>query len=489
MTYGSLLEEAAAALASAHLHLRDPPPATITDHAAAAISRTHLYRAIERQVRQLVRGTTNGLLREVTHATFVTAPDIPPTPAFDHPVASALHRAADALRLGSDILLAQFETATGHPRSPQGLAMLVDTFRHNALDHLARLAIAAAHVDHPLADWLTQGTTTGSRQPIVVTAAADARTTSRTLRHAVRAVDTPLNEMLHALQPPPLVDEANRWTTIRSPTDCATALDAVRTWLVQHRRHVTAADLRTLTRSGMALSYEVDYLVTLHDDPRQRRPIDPLASAWRGAGRAADHLHTLGHATPGVGPNVMSAAEKWLRAHLRTHGTWRNPQDLLRSPQAPAWQSAAVALAARLPDLVTLVHDSALTAVRSGTLVEPDPLHRPRQDLTFRPRMVKAGPATYWGATLLRHTGQLRQESMLLVRDAKTTPLPGLYEALADGRAPSRSRKHPARSPAQSHPNPSVPRRTPAPSVGHAAGHRQPAQPDEVRSHEDGPIL
>ncbi|MFI7650630.1 hypothetical protein ACIBTZ_31830 [Micromonospora sp. NPDC049460] len=420
-------------MAAAQANLRSPAPGSLADHAAAAIARTHLYRALERQVRRLtVHEKENDLVRELHHATHTTAVEIPASPPTSHPVASELHQAAEATRIASDILSAQFDPLTGRPRSSEGFAVLASSFRADTLGCLAKLARAASEMDQRLATWLTQGIAAGSHQLIVRTAASDALTTSLTLPHVADAVasDGPLGSLLRNLRPPPLTDAEQRWTSIASPADCALALDVARTWLAQHYQNLTAVDLKVLLRAGLALTYEIDYLIGIaNSSTRKTGNVDILASVWRGAARAANHMHTLGSAAPGVGPAVVGAAETWLRSQLRSDGDWQNPATILRAAGAREWQNAAAALSGRMPDLVTLVHQGALCAMRRGDMLEPDPQQRQPAIHALGPRWIRAGPASLQGSTLLRFTGQLREETIFMAKEADAAVLPGFYEA------------------------------------------------------------
>ncbi|MFF3869655.1 hypothetical protein [Micromonospora sp. NPDC001898] len=449
MTYGEHLDRAAAALAAAQVNLRRPTLGGIADHAAAAIARTHLYRALERQVRCLSADEDDtGLTRELQHATHTTAGEIPLSPPTDHPVPAALRQAADAARVASDILNTQFDPATGHPRSPEGLAIQARLFHTDSLARLAQLARTVSEVDHGLAAWLTRGIAAGSHQLIVRTAASDAMTTSLTLRHTVDAVAShvALHSLLHDLQPPPITDTAQRWAPINSPTDCVRALDVARTWLVQHHRDLTATDFKVLLRTGLALTYEIDYLAHAANRGTRKTPTAGiLAAVWRGAARASYQLHTLGNPEPGVGPTVLSAAESWLRSQLRPNEDWRDPTTLFRSRGAKAWRSAGAALAARLPDLTTLIHQGALIAMRRGDMLEPDPLQRRPTDRAVRPKWIRAGPASPQGATLLKFTGQLHEETVVLAGETGSAVLPGVHEA---DRRPATPRNRALRKPA-----------------------------------------
>ncbi|WP_416903532.1 hypothetical protein [Micromonospora echinospora] len=433
MTYGRYLDQAAGAIAAAQVNLRRPAPGSLADHAAAAIARTHLYRALERQVRRLsARAEENDLVRELHHATHTTVVEIPASPPTNHPVASALSQAADAARIASDILNVQFEPLTGRPRSPEGFAMQASSFRADALGRLAQLARAASETDRSLAAWLTKGIAAGSHQLIVRTAASDALTTSLTLPHVADAVasDAPLGSLLRDLRPPPLTDAEQPWTSITSPADCALALDVARTWLVQHYQSLTAVDLKVMLRTGLALTYEIDYLIGIAPPgTRSTGNVDILASVWRGAARAANHMHTLGSTTPGVGPAIVAAVETWLRSQLRGGGEWQKPEVILRSTGAEAWQDSAAALSGRMPDLVTLVHQGALSAMRRGDMLEPDPRQQQPFNRTLRPKWIRAGPASLHGSTLLRFTGQLREKTIFMAKEAKAVVLPGFHEA------------------------------------------------------------
>ncbi|MFI6163891.1 hypothetical protein ACIA59_28570 [Micromonospora haikouensis] len=468
MTYGQQLDRAAAAIAAAQVSLRHPRPGGIADHAAAAIARTHLYRAIERQVKRLsARRSDAVLIRELQHATHTTTLEMPLAPTTDHPVPTALRQAAEAARVASDILYAQFDPTDGRPRTPEGFAIQTGVLHAGSLPRLAQLARAAGEVDHGLAAWLHQGVAAGSHQLIVRTAASDARTTSLMLPHTVDAIasERPLHSLLRDLQPPPLTDTARRWASITSPTDCVRALDVARTWLVQHHQHLTANDLKVLLRTGLALTYEIDYLIQAAHPGTHRTPTAGiLASLWRGAAQASMHLHTLGNPESGVGPTVLAAAERWLRDQLRPNGDWREPKTLLRSRGGRAWQSAGTALAARLPDLASLVHQGALLAVRRGDMREPDPLQRRPPDRAVRPRWIRASPASPQGAALLRFTGQLREETVALACEAGSKVLPGLHEA-------ERRKLRQAR-----------PDRMTAPGVTASTGHPSSPQPSNPRS-------
>ncbi|MEU3457923.1 hypothetical protein ABZ671_30685 [Micromonospora sp. NPDC006766] len=439
MTYGHHLDEAARALASALVTLQNPDSGGIADHAAVAIARTQFYRAIERQAAHLTaRGDDTEFGRLLSQATQTTAFDLPLPPPSNHPLAVALRQAADAARAASEILDSHFDPGSGRPRSSEGHAILAGINRVQNLTHLAQLARAASEADRILAGWLKAGYAAGSHQPIVRTAIADARTTSAVLYPAASAIRrTPVRTPIYHLQPPLLTDLAQRWTRFNFPADCVTALDVTRTWLVQHHRNLTAADLNALTRTSLALSYETDYLIGLAQDRTEAGAIGFLARGWRTAARAASHLHSLTRPEPGIGPAVLTAAEAWLRNQLRPDGGWRNRDTLRNSPDAAAWRTLGRDLAARLPDLATLVHRAALAALHRGALLELDPRHRPAPagEPVRRAHWIKAGPASPQGIVLRGATSQLRSYASWMAREAGVTALPGINESDASNEA------------------------------------------------------
>ncbi|MFY1702973.1 hypothetical protein ACN28G_14700 [Micromonospora sp. WMMA1923] len=430
MTYGEHLDHAAAALADVQTRLRHPRPAGITDHAAAAIARTQLYRGLERQVaRIMVTGQESTFAWELHKATRATASMVPLPPHSEHPAATSLRRAADHIRTAAEILGLQFDATTGRPRTTDGLAIARGINRSANLTALARLARAASEIDSPLATWLRDGHLAGSGQPIVATAATDAARTSISLHHAANSVITgPADRHpLHALAPPPLTDVAERWTSLQEPRDTITAVDAARTWLMQHHRDLTAVDITTLTRTGLALTYEADYLIRLgapRGTPLHSTPT--AAAAWRQAAQAAEHLRSLDTPQPGVGPTVLAATEQWLRQHLRPHGTWAEPAELHRQ-HTTDWRTIGIALAARLPDLAALVHTGSREAIDRGRLLEAAPRALGRPSPT--PRWTTATIGTRRGVDLLLTTSHLRAETLTMTREAGTTPTPGLTEA------------------------------------------------------------
>lgn len=433
MTYGHHLDETARALATAQVTLQNPDPGGITDYAAAAVARTHLYRAIERQVARLTaRGDETEFGGLLSRATQTTASDLPLPPPSIHPVAVALRQAADSARAASEILNSHFDPASGRPRSSDGHAILAGINRVQNLTHLAQLAHAASEADRILAGWLEAGYTAGSHQPIVRTAIADARTASAVLYPAASAIRRTLGRTpIYHLQPPPLTDLAERWTALNSPADCLTAMDVTRAWLVQHLDSLTASDLNALTRTGLALSYETDYLVGLAHERTNTGAIGSLAGAWRIAARAAGHLHSLTRPEPGIGPAVLTAAEAWLRKQLRPDGGWRDPDTLRNSPDAAAWLALGLELAARMPDFATLVHRAALAALHRGAFLELGPRQRPALagEPARRALWIKAGPASPQGIVLCSATSQLRSHAAWMAREAGVAALPGINES------------------------------------------------------------
>ncbi|MEU8376641.1 hypothetical protein AB0C22_26490 [Micromonospora sp. NPDC048894] len=430
MTYGRHLAQAATALATAQLALRQPEAGRITDHAAAAIARTHLYRALQRQVARFAGGSDQEFDRLLGRATENTTSDLPLPPPSHHPAAVALRQAADAVRAAGEIVDSQFDPSSGRPRSSDGYAILAGVDRSENLTHLARLARAAGEVDRPLARWLAAGYVDGSQQDVVRTALQDSRTARAVLYPAVRAVAARPSEQspLRHLEPPPLTDYAGRWTSIGSPTDCVTALDVTRTWLVQHQHDLTAVDLRTLTRTSLALTYETGYLLTQatgRDTPSGA--IGSLAAGWRLAARATTHLQSLTTAGPGVGPAVLAAAELWLRDRLRPDGGWRDPRELRATVDAGSWERLGRELAGRLPDFVTLVHRAARAALHRGDLLEPHRLSE-ASSITARSRWIRATTGSPRGVQVLSATSQLRRSASRIAREAGITVLPGIHE-------------------------------------------------------------
>ncbi|MFY1681709.1 hypothetical protein ACN265_09300 [Micromonospora sp. WMMD730] len=490
MTYGRHLTRAATALAAAHLALRQPEAGRITDHAAAAVARTHLYRALQRQVARLGGGSDQEWDRLLGRATEKTTSDLPLPPPSHHTVAVALRRAADALRAAGEIVDSQFDPSSGRPRSSQGYAILAGVDRSQNLMQLARLARAAGEVDRPLARWLAVGYSEGSQQSVVRTTIEDARTARAVLYPAVRAVSAgPLAQNpLHDLEPPPLTDRAGRWTTISSPIDCVIALDVTRTWLVQHPGDLTATDLKMLTRTSLALTYETGYLLT--QTAGRNVPagaIDSLAAGWRIASRAATHLQSLTTSAPGVGPAVLAAAEVWLRDQLRPDGGWRDPHQLRISADADRWRGIGAELAGRLPDLVTLVHRAARTALHRGDLLEPTS-HRlaDASAAVGRSRWIRATTGSPRGVQLLSATSQLRRSAGRIAREAGIRVLPGIHEYDPQNTT-NRARRQPSAAsvasaaPQQDLPEPSYrnPLQTWQPGNHQQAGGRR--QPDEAQ--------
>ncbi|MEU3455308.1 hypothetical protein ABZ671_17180 [Micromonospora sp. NPDC006766] len=448
MSYGLHLDQAAAALSRTWVMLRQPPAATSADYLAVVAARVQFYRAIERQIGRFGGiDYESDLLQQLKNA---TGEDAAPTPLQEpsaHPIAVALRGAADAAGAASDILNAQFHPTTGAPVSSEGFAIKAGVDRFRNIARLAQLARAASEIDGPLAQWLG-GAAARSSPPFVTAAIEKAERTHASLQIAAAAAIQQARgtSRLQALEPPPLLDDVTPWAHIRSPDDFTAAVDAARTWLVQNRTTLTAADFRTLTRAGMALTYEADYLVGLGSNAAglahvvRSTTTTSFASMWRRAARAADHLHSLGRPEPGVGPAALAKAEEWLRRHVRNEAGWQRWADLRQHVDPAAWKGMGRDLAARLPDLAALVNRGARMALHRGELYEqisPQGSQGIRRSGWARARTNQGK-----GFDLVGATGQLRGFSMMFVRESGVTPLPGIHEAdprNQDGRAELRA--------------------------------------------------
>ncbi|MBN1174899.1 MAG: hypothetical protein JXA67_22260 [Micromonosporaceae bacterium] len=431
-SYGDYLDETAAALSRVYAALRKAPPDGITDYAAAAIARTQFYRALEQQIVTIAGGAGGDLAQSVRRATARTSPHLPSTPEATGPVALALRAAADASRAAGDILATHFDPR-GRPRTSDAMAIAAGVDREPNLARLAQLARAANDIDRRLAQWLRHGYEQGSQQPIVESAIADAEHTAANRRRPPKATAQADRATLHRLGPAPLVNAADRWATITTPAEAVAAVDVARAWLVRHRDHLTAADLKLLTRVGLALSYEVEYLagITTGANTIGANTIgaEAITNRWLRAARAADGLRSLHRPDAGDGPTALAAAETWIRDQLRPNRRWLPAEELHASPELAAWRQTARDLAARMPDLATLVHHGAQHAVQQGELFELHMRLQQRGRLVAEPQwrvaQANVGPA----AELLTATRELRGHSVRLAEAAGTSPLPGLHEA------------------------------------------------------------
>jgi hypothetical protein len=436
VTYGEQLDATAAALARALAALRRASNGDSLDHVAAAIARAQLYRALERQIVLVDGGSGRRLAQVVRRATARTGVDLPAAPRPMVPAAVALTEAAEAATIASEILASHIgHGAEGAPRTSDGAAVLAGVDRSDNLAQLAQLAKTAGEVDRALARWLDPDyATRPDRQKLITAAAADAKSTGAALppvAAAQAAHGDPDRAPLRSLAPSPATDDPHRWATPTSPAECVAAVDAARAWLLRHPEQLTARHLGEISRTGLALTHDLGQLLTATGNPGANEATAALAHRWRNAATAADALRSPIRHEPTTATEALAGAERWLRDQLRHGGQWLPGAAITQTPEAAeAWRSAARELAARMPDLATLVHRGAEHALQNGNLIAPTGrLHKPPGSLVQVAQWTVAQSATPQASTLVNTTRALREPAVRLAEAAGGQPRAGLHEA------------------------------------------------------------
>jgi hypothetical protein len=430
MTYGDQLDFAAAALARAYAALRDPPP-DAAGRASAAMSRTSLYRGLERQavavgrihpnqlpplgqlpqarpravdsdpVAQLAIGLRHAVAMSAI-AGRTTRIDLPTT----GPVAVALSEAAEALRVAGDILASNtgphtHPTAAHQPLTSEGMAILAGVGAANNLAAVAQLVAAAAIMDRRLSRWLHPDDAPGDLEPLLDAAAQDAARTGKsaliTTAHVVVSAGQPSMAPTLGMTVAPPVDDPHRWSALSSTGDCVEAIDAARSWLIRHGDRLTIGQLAATTAAALAIIHHIAH-VYAGTTPGFAFTGEDAATAlpWRTALAATTDLRSpapavADHTTLKTAATSVAA---WLREQLRPEGHWLGP--IYWAPTAAAksaWRHDAQQLAARLPDLADLLHDAINTARDRGSVLAPTgQLNQRPGNLIHRPQWGPVPP-------------------------------------------------------------------------------------------------
>jgi hypothetical protein len=343
------------------------------------------------------------------------------------PVTVALREAAQALREAGDILASNtgphtHPAAAHQPLTSEGMAIVAGVGIAHNLAALAQLAAAAAAIDKQLTRWLHTDSAPGDLEPLLEAAKHDAaRTSSGALASIARLIVSaglPANAPALGMTVAPPVDDPRRWYRPASSADCVDAIDAARSWLTRQGNRLTIGQLAATAGAALAITHHIGHIYASTETEFAFTGEDTAAALpWRTVLSAAADLRSP---TPPAADYTtlrvaVTGVAAWLRQQVRPEGHWLDP--ISWAPGAAAksvWRRHAQRLAARLPDLADLLHDS-IDAVRErGGVLAP--------------------------------TGQLGQRPGLLVRVPQWAPvtpddpsyrsvLTGLRRAATNGRA------------------------------------------------------
>ncbi|MFD0576125.1 hypothetical protein [Dactylosporangium darangshiense] len=372
-TYGELLDQAIDALDAATVAIGAAPPSGLDDQVHIAVARAQLYRNLHQQVVLVGAAPISLLANELAHATARTgnlADGIVLT-APSSPVAVAVARAAAVAEAATAILASHLAppapTILALPPAPAAAALReAGHGRPAALRRIGDVVTAATRLDHRLGVWLAQHT-------IVAAAISDAdrTTTSRLPQAAARTARAKQPSPLDTLQANTALEVPHRQRSIDDFGSAFAALDTARGWLLDHRDHHTAIDLTTLSGVGLSLSHQVSFALRLAGHPLPKDAVAHLTHLWRRAGRLLGQLRDVRNIDTSPEIKTLLQVERWLRGLTRHEHGWRLPEDLVRTDaDADTWHSLAIQLAARLPDLATLLDYGSNAAISRNALAQ-----------------------------------------------------------------------------------------------------------------------
>ncbi|GAA4256492.1 hypothetical protein GCM10022255_069550 [Dactylosporangium darangshiense] len=446
-TYGELLDQAIDALDAATVAIGAAPPSGLDDQVHIAVARAQLYRNLHQQVVLVGAAPISLLANELAHATARTgnlADGIVLT-APSSPVAVAVARAAAVAEAATAILASHLAppapTILALPPAPAAAALReAGHGRPAALRRIGDVVTAATRLDHRLGVWLAQHT-------IVAAAISDAdrTTTSRLPQAAARTARAKQPSPLDTLQANTALEVPHRQRSIDDFGSAFAALDTARGWLLDHRDHHTAIDLTTLSGVGLSLSHQVSFALRLAGHPLPKDAVAHLTHLWRRAGRLLGQLRDVRNIDTSPEIKTLLQVERWLRGLTRHEHGWRLPEDLVRTDaDADTWHSLAIQLAARLPDLATLLDYGSNAAISRNALAQlwwpgPREVHGVWVNHPLWQRAtITRGP----GKNLVETTRLLRVPSEWPAIATSTRPSPGLQEVL-DRQPPGRQGQRP----------------------------------------------